>query len=183
MIFITNRIVDSEAKGLDVFGKKPNQEGANELRAVEVAKRGSSWTTEVIPDKLSESDQKRLGIGKADIEDLELDASGGELPGSCYAVISLLKRLNAKPRNRRNILIYVHGYNNNVEAIAESVNSLEKTYDLVCLPFTWPANGGGRSISRKVMGLASYLSDKQDATLSQSALNRFLVRMHEYMEL
>jgi len=39
MYLITNREINTKKKGLDIFGKKPNTNGAQEITIVEVEKR------------------------------------------------------------------------------------------------------------------------------------------------
>ena len=39
MYLITNRALNKEEKGLDVFGKTPNLEGPNELRLMRATKK------------------------------------------------------------------------------------------------------------------------------------------------
>ncbi len=53
--------------------------------------------------------------------------------------------------------------------------SLERLYDVIVVPFSWPANGGG-----SLSGKAAYLSDKADARVSLEALNRFIAKVSEY---
>lgn len=64
-------------------------------------------------------------------------------------------------------MIFVHGYNNDVEAVLNAAHEIESLYNVIVVPFTWPANGGGM-----ISGTAAYLSDKFDARVSAGALNR-----------
>ena len=52
MYVITNREIVDGRKGLSQFGKKLNEKGANELRAVRVSRQGRSTKVEVLRDKL-----------------------------------------------------------------------------------------------------------------------------------
>jgi len=53
MYLITNRALNTEKKGLDVFAKTPNPAGPNELRLMRVTKRNKRWEAKVIIDKLT----------------------------------------------------------------------------------------------------------------------------------
>jgi esterase/lipase superfamily enzyme len=75
----------------------------------------------------------------------------------------------------RNLVFFVHGFNNDVEAVIDRAEQLEQNYGVEVIPFTWPANGGG------VSGVASYKSDKRDALASTGALDRCIDRIHEYL--
>jgi esterase/lipase superfamily enzyme len=78
----------------------------------------------------------------------------------------------------KNILFFVHGYNNDVKDVVKAAEEIEKRYNLIVVPFTWPANGGG-----VISGTASYLSDKADARLSSAALNRVVGKIKAYHEM
>jgi esterase/lipase superfamily enzyme len=70
------------------------------------------------------------------------------------------------------LLLFVHGFNNDMEAVLNRAHQLESLYGVEVLAFSWPANGGG------IAGVASYKSDKRDAKTSIGALDR----VFEYME-
>ncbi len=60
MYLITNRALNKEEKGLDIFGKTPNPAGPNELRMVRVTKNNSTWVTKEIKDNLTPATLKAL---------------------------------------------------------------------------------------------------------------------------
>jgi len=60
MYLITNREINTKKKGLDIFGKKPNTKGAQEITLVEVQKRGKSWVSKPVTDNLSLQEIKEL---------------------------------------------------------------------------------------------------------------------------
>ena len=91
------------------------------------------------------------------------------LARSMTALTSLLK-----PK-RKDLLFFVHGFNNDVKAVVERAWALQTTYNLEVFTFTWPANGGG------IKGVASYKSDKRDAIASVGALDRVLEKIRDYV--
>ncbi len=60
MYLITNRALNTEKKGLDIFAKTPNPAGPNELRLMRVTKRNKRWEAKVIIDKLTPASVKAL---------------------------------------------------------------------------------------------------------------------------
>ena len=72
----------------------------------------------------------------------------------------------------------MHGYNNDIKDVLRTANELEELYDVIVVPFSWPANGGG-----KVSGTAAYLSDKDDARSSATALHRTVQKVQYYHQL
>ena len=44
---------------------------------------------------------------------------------------------------KKSILFFIHGYNNDVEDVINTADEIEKLYEVIVVPFTWPANGGG----------------------------------------
>ena len=78
-------------------------------------------------------------------------------------------------REKKHILIFVHGYNNDVGDVLKTAKELQTKYNLLVVPFTWPANGGG-----PLSGTAAYLSDKEDARVSATALSRTVEKVAQY---
>jgi len=78
----------------------------------------------------------------------------------------------------RHVLIFVHGYNNDMRDVIVTAHKLEALYKVKVVPFSWPANGGG-----PVSGAASYKSDKRDARVSTGAFDRFLEKLQNYHKL
>lgn len=158
MYLITNRKL-TNAKSLKCFGKSPNVKGPNELRLVKVEKTGKNWNVTPVDDKLSKKKVTAL------ISEYKLDINTDvDWYGSLEVACKLFKRAN---KEKKSILFFVHGYNNDVEDVLKAAHQIESLYKVIVVPFTWPANGGG-----PISGTAAYLSDKSDARVSAGALNR-----------
>ncbi len=166
MYIITNRTL-STSRTLSAFGKKPNASGPNELRLVNVTKSGRSWKVKPVSDKLTKTQVKALKTKfKLDID----------INQTWYASLKVACELFERAREeKRSILFFVHGYNNDVKDVLNAALELESLYDVIVVPFTWPANGGGA-----VSGTASYLSDKSDARVSAGALNRAIGKIQYF---
>lgn len=169
MYVVTNRRINPRQTGLAIFGDTPNPAGPNELRLVKVEKQGSHYETELLADRLPQAEVKSLKRRHA----LDIDERA-----PWYASLAVACELMEQAaRRKRHLLIYVHGYNNDMRDVVGTVEMLEARYAVIVVPFSWPANGGG-----PVSGTAAYLSDKQDARVSMDALNRFLDKVHFYHE-
>jgi len=168
MFVVTNRKLNENAKGLEVFGKVPNEKGCNELRLVEVTGTGKNIRTHATEDQLSEDEVKKL-IKKFH---LEIDP-GKKWFGSLKAACAIYEKAR---REKRHLLVYVHGYNNDMGDVLKTCRELEALYDVVVLAFSWPANGGG------IAGYPAYLSDKRDARASSDALNRTIEKIGFFHE-
>ncbi len=170
MYVITNRRIES-GKGLDVFGSKPNPEGPNELRLLNVVRSArDEWQVEVIGDKLDRDTVKKLKRRYR----LEIDIDE-DWYGSLEVACELFDRAR---REKKSILFFVHGYNNDVGDVLAAAEAVEQLYGVIVVPFTWPANGGGQ-----LSGAASYLSDKSDARASAGALNRAVGKIRSFHEM
>lgn len=176
MFIVTNREVDEkEKKEIDRFGKKLNPLGANELRTAEAVRTKDGWTVTILPDEITEEMKAEVGL-----EDVGVTVHSGK-----YVARRVLARVNpGRARDIRvrdvaesgkNLLLFVHGYNNNIEAVLNRAHSFETLYGVEVLSFSWPANGGG------VRGAASYKSDKRDAKASIGALDRVLGYMQNML--
>lgn len=163
----TNRQLSTGRKGINAFGYKPNENGPNELRLVEVSGSGKHVRVKVLPDKATAAQVKRLNRGHR----LKLDPNK-----ACHASFIVACDAMARARKeKKHLLFYVHGYNNDISDVLANVRALEGLYNVIVLPFSWPANGGGA-----VSGTAAYLSDKKDARASADALNSFIAKVHAY---
>lgn len=162
MFIVTNRTLNSGASGLKQFGDRPNSCGPNELRLVEAKRAGRGWQVDILPDKCTQAMKKSAGLPLSE-----------PAFASAYAAKKILQRVRQK---KRNVLFFVHGYNNNMKAVLDRAHALEKNYNMEVIAFSWPANGGG------ARGLASYLSDKADARASAGALSRCLAKLHDYLD-
>jgi len=167
MFVITNRKVQDSSTGLDQFGKTPNEKGNNELRLAQVTKRKKSYTVKFLDDELDKGEAREL------IQEFKLSLNPKETQ---YASLKVACQTVRHARDRkRHILIFVHGYNNDMRDVMNTAFDLEERYEVEVIPFSWPANGGG------VGGKLSYLDDKRDARASAGALERSLKKVHEYL--
>lgn len=163
MYVVTNRVI-SNGSSIRAFGDTPNPKGPNELRLLEVNKENNKWVVSAIKDELTPSQVNQLS------KDCHLDIDTslpwhGSLEVAC-------KVFNQAKNENKAILFFVHGYNNDVGDVLKTALELESLYNLIVIPFTWPANGGGA-----ISGTASYLSDKADARASSGAFNRFIEKI------
>jgi len=166
MYLITNRTL-KKGKSLDVFGKTPNPDGPKELRLLQVTKTQQSWRVTEVADKVNPDTVKKL---KRKYH-LDIDVKK-TWHGSLQVACDLFEQARAE---NKAILFFVHGYNNDVEDVLEAAQAIEDLYNVIVVPFTWPANGGG-----KISGTASYLSDKSDARVSSAALNRAIGKIQSF---
>lgn len=102
---------------------------------------------------------------------LGLDASKS-WPGSLKVACDLFDEASTSGKS---ILFMVHGYNNDIKDVVVAAEEVADLYNVIVVPFSWPANGGG-----SISGTASYLSDKADARQSSAALNRAVGKIKEY---
>lgn len=160
MYLITNRDMKNESGGIEIFDSKPNRLGANELRIVEVSGPLSKLKAKALTDELTPTRVKAL---KKQFN-LNIDETD-----NWYASLEVACRLFKEARDKKkHLLLYVHGYNNDVKDIVSTARRIEKHYpDVIVVPFTWPAKGGGA-----VSGTANYIDDKRDARASEGALDR-----------
>lgn len=177
MFIVTNREVDESRGDLGAFGSRPNALGPNELRLAEATRSGRTWRVRVLPDQISDAMAREVGLVR------EVDPATGQkkpIYASRYVARKLLARVNPSMAGGRgagrNLVLFVHGFNNDVKAVLDRAEQMEKNYGVEVVPFTWPANGGG------VHGVASYKSDKRDALASTGALDRVLGRLHDYLQ-
>jgi esterase/lipase superfamily enzyme len=165
MYLITNRAMEKK-KGLKAFGKTPNPAGSNELRLVHVTRTDKSWKVTVLADRLSEPTVKSLD----NYFNLGIDVTApwfGSLKVAC--------ELFEQARNeKKSILFFIHGFNNDVEDVLEAAFEIEQLHNVIVVPFTWPANGGGA-----ISGTLSYKSDKSDARASAGALNSAIGKIQQ----
>jgi esterase/lipase superfamily enzyme len=165
MYLITNRKL-TKAKNLKSFGKTPSSKGPNELRMVSVEKSGQGWKVDPVTNQLPAATVKDLKSKYM----LDIDT---EIPwhGSLEVACELFERARTA---KKSILFFVHGYNNDVEDVLKAAYKIESLYNVIVVPFTWPANGGGA-----ISGTAAYLSDKSDARVSAGALNRAIGKIQQ----
>jgi esterase/lipase superfamily enzyme len=165
MYIITNRKVDPSGTGLKKLGTTISEKGPNELRLVKATKAGKEWRITVLPDKMTNAMKREIGIpAKVDVFSSRYVAK---------------KVLNLAREKNRAVVIFVHGYNNDIEDVLERADGLSRNYNVEVLPFSWPANGGG---VLNISGTLSYKSDKRDALASVGALNQTLAKLQEILD-
>lgn len=166
MFIVTNREVN-EAKHevTEAFGEKP-MAGANSLRLAEASRKGKKWHIDILPDTLTPELASKVN----------LDAEQKHF-ASAYVARKLLSLCSGggDASKGKNLLLYVHGFNNDMNDILERAEQLEKNYGVEVLCFSWPANGGG------LQGVLSYKSDKRDALVSLGALDRVFEKMSDFL--
>jgi esterase/lipase superfamily enzyme len=169
MYVITNRQVretkPGQPGGLDIFGKQPNRAGPNELRIVRVtrAARGD-WSAETLKDRIPVAEARALR------DAWELDIDPRQVRHASLKVACEL--YEQAQQGGRSLVVYVHGYNNDLQDVVTTAEQIEQDHGVICLVFSWPANGGG-----VVSGTTAYLLDKKDARASMDALNRFFEKI------
>ncbi len=169
MYVITNRQIVDDEKGLDKFGKRPNGKGPNELRLADVRRKGRGWDVEFLEDELPPDEAGAL-ISR---HSLSLNPEDTH-----YASLKVACEVAAEARRRKtHILFFVHGYNNNMKDVVKRAEDLAERYNVIVIPFSWPANGGG------VSGITSYKSDKRDARASAGGLERAMQKVSDYLRL
>jgi len=127
MFLITNRSVNANATGPDALGSKPNPQGPNELRLAEAEKTAGAWKLSILPDACTPAMLKSAGIKP------EKDAAGVEQPvyASRYVAYKLLLQLKARQKKLGSapaLAFFVHGYNNDVEAVLDRAQTFEDLY-------------------------------------------------------
>lgn len=167
MYVITNRQLHARKNGLAIFGSRPNSEkGPKEIRVVQCEKDGSGdWRTRLLEDRVAPERAKELRAA--------LGITGKE---KIYQSVDVAWQLFQQAQaQRRNVLLFVHGYNNDVGDALETGLALERLYGVIPIIYSWPADGGG------IAGTASYLSDRQDAQVSAPAFSRVLEKVNSLM--
>lgn len=161
MYLITNRQLYRDRSGVEILGPEAYHEDSTRLRMLHAAKRRGRWVVKLLPDTLDDAMKKEVGIDD---------------PGTVYASRYVMAKLRAElKRRKRNLLFFIHGYNNDMKAVLDRAADLEENYKVSVLVFTWPARGGG------LRGTLSYRSDKSAAEESTPALERVLERFGAYV--
>jgi len=168
MYIITNRRITASDGGYDIFEKTPNSIGIGELRLVEIFTKDGVDSFKMLEDKLTVGKIEKLN------QNFNLDL---DLNQEYHASLEVASKLFQKARKtKKQILVFVHGYNNDMKDIVQTANKLELTYNVIPLIFSWPANG-------EFTGVVNYKSDKKDARESAGALNSFFKKLHYYHEI
>ena len=174
MFIVTNREVDETSTDpATAFGSRPNPKGPNELRMAWAERVGRKWHLQVLPDEITDAMATEVGLPLPSV-------LGQPVYASRYLSRKLQRMVNPAAfglrGTGRNVLFFVHGFNNDVPAVLDRAAHLAATYGVEVVPFSWPANGGG------IKGVASYKSDKRDAMASIGALDRAIARLNELLQ-
>jgi len=161
MFVITNRRI-GKGTGVGQFQKTPNEKGPNELRLFEATKKGKKWNVDLFPDKLTADLKKKAGL-----------PANKPAFASQYVAKEVLRRVRV---GKKNLVFFVHGFNNDLESVLERARDFETHYGVEVVAFSWPANGGG------ARGVLSYKSDKRDARASAGAVYRSLAKARQYLD-
>lgn len=156
MFVITNRNLNPNKEGPARLGKKINVNGPNELRVVEATRGDEGWHVNILDNQMT----------------IEVGGRNRRVFASEYLARTVLDQI---VETKRHLLLFVHGFNNDMEDVLERAHSFETNYNVLPVVFSWPANGGG------ARGAASYLSDKRDAKASVGALYRVIKKLGDYL--
>ena len=171
MFIVTNRSLNLRT---GTFGPILNPNGPNELRVAEAVRTRNGWKINHLPDQITRDMKKEVGL------------RGDVAFGSAYVARKLLSRINpfsakvlglkTSGKFGKNLALFVHAFNNDVEAVLDQARSWETSCGVEVLLFTWPANAGG------VVGAASRTIDRRDALASVGALGRVLQLFSHYVD-
>ncbi|MDT8439914.1 MAG: alpha/beta hydrolase [Wenzhouxiangellaceae bacterium] len=173
MLVITNRKFRKH-RNRDTYSLKDafNPRGPEELRLFWATPRTGDevekWDLRLVPDRPRLKEFSGLDTSF-------IPAGQGRRFGSDLATAKLLARI---AENKRDVLLFIHGYNTNVHDALARAHRIETSYPVEVVVFSWPSNGGGDNPLEDAHGVASYLLDKADARKSIAALDRALWRMH-----
>jgi esterase/lipase superfamily enzyme len=165
MYIVTNRKVDPSGIGLKKLGSTISGKGPNELRLAQATRTGKEWTITVLPDKMTAAMKREVDV-----------PDKGDVFSSRYVAKQVLNLVHEK---NRAVVIFVHGYNNDIEDVLERADGISRNYNVEVIPFSWPANGGG---VLNISGTLSYKRDKRDALASVGALNQVLAKFQEILD-
>lgn len=174
-IFVVSNRAFRKRRGTDDYEllDSLNPKGSKELRLFEAVPADEAlerWRFELVPDKIGRKHFEAAGV--------EPFLKKSSYRGSDLVSARLADRMQS---HGRNLLIFVHGYNNSAVEACGRAWRLATKYDLEVVVFSWPANGGGEWLLEDLHGTASYKSDKSDARSSVEALDRTLGRMQLLM--
>ncbi len=182
MYFITNRAFDKKGKNFSKFLKCSNPKGPNELHAFSVSGSKDKPVIKQINDVLEATEANRLikkfnlslpmATPEQEVATKKKDETIHQYYASLKAACDIFELAR---KENKNVLLYVHGYNNDVKDVYQTALEIERIYGVVVVVFTWPANGGGA-----ISGTLSYLADKRDARASKDALDRTIGLIAHY---
>ena len=148
MYVVTNRNLQENEPPENRFGISFHKDGPGMLRLAEANKIGDRWQIEVFDDYVEYENQRMLA-----------------------SEVAFLKTQKKMSTDKKNCLIYCHGYNTDFEAALEAAYRIEQTYGTEIVLFTWPSDGI----------FLNYLSDKDQAKESFLAFDRFFEKLQAYI--
>ncbi len=107
----------------------------------------------------------RIAIYRNDSYEIISDEAGQLGSGMAFDILQ-----KSMKENKRDCLIYVHGYNTTYEKAIESGLILEKIYNKEIVLFTWPS-----------CGFTKYLDCKRRAIITMPAFDRMMEKLCGYM--
>jgi esterase/lipase superfamily enzyme len=162
LYIITNRRIKSNVGSYEIFDYILNPRGIRELRLIKYL---GDDKFRLLEDKLS---QNKVQSIKNEFQ-LDIDVND-----TYYSSLEVASDIFKKARDEnKQILVSVHGYNNDMKDVIERSRKIEDLYNVVVIIFSWPSNGD-------VFG---YLDDKDDARASTGAFNKFLHLVSYYHQL
>lgn len=151
MLVVTNRNVRKEGTSDEkAFGEDVNKKGPNELRVAIATHDDGKWTVDVIPE-----------TGKPD-------------PVNPPSRIEFKKVRDRLLKEKRNAVLYVHGFNTPFLRSLEHGLMLQKLYGVEPIIFSWPSNPGGFKTEE-------YRRAKQVAKASFGAMDRVMEKLGSYL--
>lgn len=181
VFIVTNREIDPAKTGLALLTDRLNRKAADELRIVEVTGSPEKPKVEFVPDELPPAFRRKAKISDIWLKGMGLDPAD-PVYGSVYVAHQVLSQSPAKPKEKRgtrtqgrNLLFFVHGFNNDLADVVGRAMRLEDRYGVQVIAFSWPAHAGRA-------GVLNYRNDKTTAKQSVGALDRTLAKAAEYFE-
>ena len=147
MYVISNRNLQTDERDSRKFGISFNKEGPGILRLAEANKENGRWSVTILDDHVTHDGKTMLA-----------------------SEVAFLKTQQKMCEQKRNCLIFCHGFRTDFEGALEAAYKIEQTYDLEVALFTWPSDGR----------VTNYLSDKQQALESVLAFDRFFEKLRGY---
>ena len=172
VFFATNRSYDRDVAEPTEFGNRFHPDGAQFFRVGQAKVAAYSDDTYEVREVHTQPEQ-----GATD-EDVDT-----ELRGSDFLLPEIQHHA---ARDRRDVLIFIHGYAGTFEESLQRAAQLKKEYlvapngrgagkEPMMFLFSWPANG-------RMVPFLSYRSDRQDAEQSGIAMARALMRLLDFLE-
>ncbi len=130
MIIVTNRELIRHKNGDVELGSKPNVKGPLELRLL-LADRSinNKWIFSILSNRPSHTVKSALIAHGYDVQPVK--------PAPRFTSEMVAHAVwNKACAEKKSILFYVHGYNNDVVSLAESCEKLEKLYNVIVVGFS-----------------------------------------------